>query len=104
VGAMSLIGVPPAVGFISKWFIFQGAAATGHYLLMAVLGASALLNAAYFVPIVYAAYFKPPPQGDVHGEAPLTMVIALCSTAALTIGLFFYPQIPLALARQLAGL
>jgi multicomponent Na+:H+ antiporter subunit D len=103
VGAMSLIGVPPAVGFVSKWFIFQGAAATGHYLVMAVLGASALLNAAYFLPIVYAAFFRPP-QGAAHGEAPLPMVLALLATATLTIGLFFYPQIPLALARQLAGL
>jgi multicomponent Na+:H+ antiporter subunit D len=103
VGALSLIGIPPAVGFVSKWFIFQGAAATGHYLVMAVLGASALLNAAYFLPIVYAAFFKPP-QGLDHGEAPLTMVFALLVTATLTVGLFFYPQIPLALARQLAGL
>jgi multicomponent Na+:H+ antiporter subunit D len=103
VGALSLIGVPPAVGFMSKWFIFQGAAATGHYLVMAVLAASALLNAAYFVPIVYAAFFRPA-QGADHGEAPLPMVFALCITAALTVLLFFYPQIPLALARQLAGL
>jgi multicomponent Na+:H+ antiporter subunit D len=104
VGALSLIGVPPAVGFVSKWFIFQGAAATGHYLVMAVLAASALLNAAYFLPIVYAAFFRAPPEDANHGEAPRIMVVALCATAALTIGLFFFPQIPLALARQLAGL
>ena len=103
VGALSLIGVPPAVGFVSKWFIFQGAAATGHYLVMAVLGASALLNAAYFLPIIYVAFFRSP-QGASHGEAPLPMVLALCVTAALTVALFFYPQVPLALARQLAGL
>ncbi|OGA54503.1 MAG: cation:proton antiporter [Betaproteobacteria bacterium RIFCSPLOWO2_12_FULL_63_13] len=103
VGAMSLIGVPPAVGFVSKWFIFQGAAATGHYLVMAVLGVSALLNAAYFLPIVYAAFFRQPAAGPAHGEAPMPMVLALCTTAALTIALFFYPQVPLALARQLAG-
>jgi len=104
VGAMSLIGVPPAVGFVSKWFIFQGAAATGHYLVLAVLGASALLNAAYFLPIVYAAFFRSVPPGADHGEAPLPMVLALLVTATLTVGLFFCPQIPLALARQLAGL
>ncbi|OGA16199.1 MAG: cation:proton antiporter [Betaproteobacteria bacterium RIFCSPLOWO2_02_FULL_63_19] len=103
VGAMSLIGVPPAVGFVSKWFIFQGAAATGHYLVMAVLGVSALLNAAYFLPIVYAAFFRQSAVGPAHGEAPMPMVLALCTTAALTIALFFYPQVPLALARQLAG-
>ena len=104
VGALSLIGVPPAVGFVSKWFIFQGAAATGHYLVMTVLGVSALLNAAYFLPIVHAAFFRPAPAGTDHGEAPLPMLLALLATATLTVVLFFYPQIPLALARQLAGI
>ena len=104
VGALSLIGVPPAVGFVSKWFIFQGAAATGHYLVMTVLGVSALLNAAYFLPIVHAAFFRPAPAGSDHGEAPLPMLLALLATATLTVVLFFYPQIPLALARQLAGI
>ena len=103
VGAMSLIGIPPAVGFVSKWFIFQGAAATANYMVMAVLGVSALLNAAYFLPIVYAAFFRAPAAEAAHGEAPLPMVLALCATAALTVMLFFYPQVPLALARQLAG-
>ena len=38
-----------------------------------------------------------------HGEAPATMVVALTATAALTILMFFFAELPLALARQLAG-
>ncbi len=103
VGALSLIGVPPCIGFISKWYILQGVFAAELWLVAAVLLASTLLNAAYFLPIVYAAFCRAP-KGEAHGEAPLPVVIALTATAAGTIALFFMPELPLALARGVAGL
>jgi multicomponent Na+:H+ antiporter subunit D len=103
IGALSLIGVPPLVGFLSKWYIVQGAFAAGNLLAAAVLLASTLLNAAYFMPIIYAAFFRAP-QGEPHGEAPLPMVLALAATAVATGALFFFPQLPLALAHAVAGL
>ena len=104
VGALSLIGIPPAAGFVSKWFIFAGAAAAGKYTALAVLAVSTLLNAAYFLPIVYAAFFRPPPAGEeVHGEAPWPMIAAMMATSALVLGFAAYAGVPLALARALAG-
>jgi multicomponent Na+:H+ antiporter subunit D len=103
IGALSLIGVPPFIGFVSKWFMLQGVFAAEQWMVAAVLLGSTLLNAAYFLPIVYAAFFRPP-QGEAHGEAPLPMVAALAATAAGTVALFFYPAVPLALARSVAGL
>jgi multicomponent Na+:H+ antiporter subunit D len=104
VGSLSLIGVPPAAGFLSKWFIVSGALASGHYLAVAVLIASTLLNAAYFLPIVYAAFFRAPRAEEgapAHGEAPWTMVAALTATAVGVLALFFFADFPLALATQL---
>ncbi len=103
VGALSMIGVPPTVGFTSKWFILQGAMQAEQYVAVAVVFVSTLLNAAYFLPIVYAAFFKDPPDGEQpdHGEAPLPIVIALTTTAAGTVLLFFLPGLPLYLAWQL---
>jgi len=103
IGAFSLIGIPPCVGFISKWYILQGALASETYMAAAVLFLSTLLNAAYFLPIVYAAYFRPP-SGPAHGEAPPSMVLALVATAAGTVALYFFPAIPLAAARAVIGL
>jgi multicomponent Na+:H+ antiporter subunit D len=105
VAALSLVGVPPAAGFLSKWLLVQGAAAAGSDVALVVLGVSTLLNAAYFLPIVYAAFFRAPAAGDApHGEAPATMVVALVLTATATLALPFAAAVPLALARALAGL
>jgi multicomponent Na+:H+ antiporter subunit D len=106
VGALSMIGLPPAAGFVSKWYILAGAMAAAHWAAVAVILASTLLNAAYFLPIVYRAFFRAPHALDdahVHGEAPLAMVVALVATAAGTVMLFFAPDLPLALARQMLG-
>ena len=104
IAVLSMIGLPPAVGFISKWYMLSGAMATQHWGAVAVIVVSTLLNAAYFLPILYRAFFVAPVAGDhehPHGEAPWPMVVALTATAAFTVLLFFLPDIPLALARQL---
>jgi multicomponent Na+:H+ antiporter subunit D len=101
IGALSMIGLPPAAGFVSKWYIVSGALAAEHWLALAVITASTLLNAGYFLPIVYRAFFREP-DGENHGEAPWPMVAALVTTAALTVAMFFWADLPLALARSLA--
>jgi multicomponent Na+:H+ antiporter subunit D len=102
VGALSMIGLPPAAGFVSKWYIVSGALAAQAWMPLAVIVASTLLNAGYFLPIVYRAFFVPAGEGEAeHGEAPWTMVAALVCTAALTLLMFFWADVPLALARSL---
>ena len=108
VGVLSMIGLPPTAGFVSKWYMLSGAMAAEHWLAVGVIAASTLLNAGYFVPIVYRAFFVAPQQDRdalhaAHGEAPWTMVAALVATAAGTIALFFLPEMPLALAWQMIG-
>jgi multicomponent Na+:H+ antiporter subunit D len=107
-GALSMIGVPPTVGFVSKWYMLIGAFDAKQYFAIAVIVLSTLLNAAYFLPIVYAAFFRAPDPGAegataAHGEAPLAIVIALAVTAAGTVVLFFFPDTVLALARLVVG-
>ncbi|HEX9625524.1 MAG TPA: proton-conducting transporter membrane subunit [Acidiferrobacterales bacterium] len=106
VGALSMIGLPPAAGFISKWYLMEGAIAAGRNFVLGVLVLSTLLNAAYFLPILYRAFFVAPDRagkGKTHGEAPWPIVVATVTAALLTLLLFFFPEVPLTLARQLAG-
>jgi len=108
IGALSMIGLPPFAGFLSKWYILQAAMGTGQTVAVAVIVLSTLLNAGYFLPIVYSAFFKAPAadvpgHGHGHGEAPLPILIAQTATAAGTVALFFFPGLFLGLAERLAG-
>lgn len=101
-GALSLIGVPPFVGFISKWYIMSGALASEMYLVAAVVLLSTVLNAAYLLPVIHRAFFR---QAAVeagehsHGEAPLPMLIALSVTAVGTVAAFIFPDVFVQLAH-----
>ncbi|MDA3785860.1 MAG: proton-conducting transporter membrane subunit [Deltaproteobacteria bacterium] len=56
--AMGMIGLPPMAGFVSKWYLGLGAIDQGEGWLLFVLVLSTLLNAAYFLPIIYRAWFR----------------------------------------------
>ncbi len=109
VGAFGMIGVPPIAGFVSKWYLGLGGIAAGETWVVLVIGASTLINALYFLPIVAAAWFRPPaadwapPQGAEANRALLYPTIA---TAVLSIAagvLAGLPFSPLYLVRLLAG-
>ena len=106
VGTLTMIGLPPTVGFVSKWYMLLAAMQTGKLFAIGVIIVSTLLNAAYFLPIVYVAFFRAPAKTKravTHGEAPFPVVFATVITAILAVLLFFYSDIPLALASALAG-
>lgn len=107
IGAISMIGLPPTAGFLSKWYMLQGAFQQEQVFAVLIIIASTLLNAAYFIPIIYTAWFKKEGQESgelvVHGEAPKAIVFALMTTASLTLLLFFFPDVPLQLAISLIG-
>jgi multicomponent Na+:H+ antiporter subunit D len=103
IGALSMIGVPPTGGFVSKWYILAGAFEADNYLAIATIIASTALNAAYFLPIIFMAWFleEDSPPANEHGEAPFAVVLALMITATLTLAFFFFNGPVLKLESQL---
>ena len=59
--SLGLVGVPPLGGFYSKWFLATGALETSlgalKYVACAVLLVSAILTAAYLLPIMIKGFF-----------------------------------------------
>jgi multicomponent Na+:H+ antiporter subunit D len=109
--AFGMIGVPPLAGFISKWYLGLGALHAGHPWVLGVLGASSLLNAAYFLPIVYRAWFLPEPGewrarrigGDFETRPTLLLPALATGLLALVAGLFANsPFSPLEWAKLIA--
>lgn len=67
--ALAMMGTPPSVGFVTKWLLGSGALEAGLPVYIVILLVSALLNAAYFLPIIYMAFFRwEGDELDEHGE------------------------------------
>jgi multicomponent Na+:H+ antiporter subunit D len=95
VATLSMIGVPPAAGFITKWYLLVGALDANQVGIVVVLLVSTVLNAAYFAPVVYHAYFSVPNSGVVDPsvrEASPALLIPLLFTAFLSLAAGIYPE------------
>lgn len=106
IGTLNMIGVPSVGGFISKWKLVVGSLETGSIVILSVLLVSSLLNAAYFLPVVYKAFFEKENADEGHHahhedikENPF-MVVPLFLTAIGTIILGFYPDFVIHLATE----
>ncbi len=94
--SLTMIGMPPVAGFVSKWYLLNGAMTAGQIVLLVALLCSTILNAGYFVPIFYRAFFlKPDPEARIeqYGEAPWSMVVPLVFTSVVSLVLGLYPQV-----------
>jgi multicomponent Na+:H+ antiporter subunit D len=106
VGSLSVIGLPPCGGFISKWHLVIGTVQADRLIMVAVLLVSSILNAAYFLPVVYNAFFCADDEArfeKTFDEAPRWCLVPPVITAICSIVLFFYPQPFLQLARQVVA-
>lgn len=109
IASLSMIGVPPVAGFVSKWYIALGSVEAREIPILMVILVSTVLNAAYFLPITYKAFFQDPvepeaPHQDQEHpgqtrEIPM-VVIPLVITAIISIILGIYPDYFLGLARE----
>jgi multicomponent Na+:H+ antiporter subunit D len=89
-GALGMIGLPPLAGFVSKIYIGIGGIEAGAPWVIGVLAASTLLNAAYFLPLLYRIWFGEAQDDSRPGERPLGIIAPAVITgiAAIAVGLF----------------
>lgn len=106
--SLALVGIPPTGGFISKWYLAQGALQSGmgvfSWLGPVVLLVSALLTAGYLLPVAMKGFFPGQEAGEsadqetapVRGRelsyAMLVPLMVLAAAAVLT-GIFPGPLI-----------
>jgi multicomponent Na+:H+ antiporter subunit D len=100
VAAFGMIGVPPVVGFISKWYLGLGALEVGQDWVVFVLAGSSVLNAAYFLPILRTAWFDPPPDEWPHErsfgrkETAWMLLLPPLATAAAVLAWGLFASMP----------
>ena len=99
IAALGMIGIPPVAGFVSKWYLGLGAMEAGVLVwVMPVLIASSLLNAAYFLPILYRAWFVPATKAWPQEK------IAAAGRYGETRAMLLWPPLITAAIALLAGL
>ena len=92
-GSLCVIGLPPTGGFISKWYLLNGALDSSQQWAFVIFLISSLLNAAYFLPIAYKAFFAIPSDEVKYNRASepsILMVIPMLITAAGCLLVFFF--------------
>ncbi|QKX01439.1 cation:proton antiporter [Wolbachia endosymbiont of Cruorifilaria tuberocauda] len=97
IGVLSMIGVPPAPTFWSKFLILQSVFNSSDILLTVfvtfLLTASTLLNAMYFLPIIYNAFFSKPSKSlFIKRRVPISLILPPVITSICTLIIFFSYQ------------
>ena len=110
IASLSMIGVPPAAGFTSKWYLALGSIEAHQIPILVALLVSTVLNAAYFLPITYKAFFEKEEatvisSHDTHDhheeikEIPF-VVVPLVVTSIISLVIGIYPDYFLRLAQE----
>ncbi len=105
VAALSMVGLPLFSGFISKWYLAQGSIEAGMPLFVGLLILSGLLNASYFLPIIWQAFFdvdQHKPKTFTLDLIPVPMAATLIILALTVVYFGLRPEFPLSLAQQAA--
>ena len=92
VASLTIVGIPPTAGFVSKWYLVWGSLEAGNILVGVVILVGSLMSAIYCFRVVYYMFFLPPVKGawqEVPGEAPASMVYTswILSAATLVLGI-----------------
>ncbi len=124
IASISLIGLPPTNGFVSKWYLALGGLDSNRALFVVILLASALLTASYLIPIITRAFFgkeeiqmEAPAVNshnehagdrthDIHGvitDPPFKMLMPIVVLTGINIFLGIFPNILIDFIKNIVG-
>lgn len=98
IASMGLVGVPPTIGFVSKWKLLTAAAGSASipgYIGIGVLLISSVLTAMYLFSVVIKAYF--PGEGfnkdsvivDCDAGTRMKIAVIVCTVVSVFLIIFF---------------
>jgi len=91
IGVLSMAGIPPFNGFVSKWLIFMASWEISPLLTIIAVAASAI-TLAYGLKIFSSIFFS---SRKLEGRIPKTMLIPVIILTLLCVLIGFFPQLGL---------
>ena len=99
---ISLVGMPPAAGFMAKFYIFRGAIYEGLLWLVIIAVINSVISAYYYLRVVKVMWFNPVPSEDkVPSSVALKVSLAIACLGVLAFGLV--PSVLIQAAQRAAG-
>jgi len=96
IGAFSLVGLPPFIGFPSKFLIVRAALSTEETIFIVLISLVLLgtvIEGAYFFRVVQVLYFKGEKPNPPGKEAPIAALIPMFIFVVLIIVIGVYPKL-----------
>ncbi len=106
IASLSMIGAPPVAGFVSKWKLLVGSMQAHQIGILLILLTSTLLNAAYFLPVTYRAFFGKRPVDEPYTgikEAPLSMLIPILIACFISVLIGIFPNFMMTFVKAVTG-
>jgi NADH-quinone oxidoreductase subunit N len=97
---LSMAGVPPFIGFYSKFFILQQVISAGFVTVAVVAVVFAVISAYYYLQIIKSMYFEDSDQ-EISIVAPMDMQLILSINAVLILVVGLFPDFWMKLSLSL---
>ena len=94
---LSLIGLPPTIGLVGKFYLFRAVIAGGFYGLAVIGVLTSLVSAYYYLRVVVTMYMK---DGEPTIERETWLGLTTGAMAVLTVGMSLVPQYLFAWASE----
>jgi multicomponent Na+:H+ antiporter subunit D len=104
IGGLGLIGIPGTAGFISKWYLANGALDGGSWLITFLIVASSLIAVVYVGRVLEVVWFREPTSKAViaASEPPASMLLPLIALAVAVIYFGFDAELTAGIAGKAA--
>ncbi len=91
---LSLAGIPPAAGFLGKYYIFLSLIESGHYVLASLAVFYVLFGLYYYLKIANAMFMRQPMLSEqLHISLGMRAAIGVAGLATIVIGVYPEPFI-----------
>jgi NADH-quinone oxidoreductase subunit N len=90
---LSLLGIPPLIGFLAKWYVIQAALQVGGWLnILAVITViNAMIGAFYYLRVAVYIWMREPAEGTAALEVGTSTRIGLIIAAVVTVFIWLPP-------------
>jgi len=102
IGILSIMGLPPFNGFMSKFLMLYANVEAGHWYLVAIILAGSIIGAIYYIRLIRTVFFEKYDGPDVK-EGPVGMLVPVGLLTAFNILSGLFPGMVLDVVKSAAG-